>query len=258
MNTVANTITILQLEEKTDLFCFYPRESSPQTCFLKLDIRNGELTADYDPEIGVNHCTRAEQDRLILTWPIPCLTKEAGNQLLQETAPLANEILAGADIEWNGQNHVGTFTEAAAAAIETVHGLIKPYQDSEEILSLVEVGDWYVDGPEAALRCEGLGAGSSDAEIRRAATDVEAEALGLNLVIDGDEVAAFLISARDELRAELEEELGEAGEAATAAVARRDAAIVRASMAGLPGRAIGEAVGLSHTGVQRILAKHQQ
>lgn len=71
------------LEEKTDLFCFYPRESAPQACFLKFDIRSGELTADYDPEIGVNHCTRAERDRLILTWPIPCLTKEAGNQLLQ-------------------------------------------------------------------------------------------------------------------------------------------------------------------------------
>ena len=42
------TVKIISVENDTELFCHYARQSEPQRCFIALDLEDGQLWADYN------------------------------------------------------------------------------------------------------------------------------------------------------------------------------------------------------------------
>lgn len=111
------TLTIVPLTEDNELLCHYSSEHRPQPCVLWLDLEDGEMSARYNPEIGNGIPMSVHLGRT--RWvEIPLLTTAAANALLEEVAPLAERILAGSRIEWDGNNNRGYLDEDADAALE--------------------------------------------------------------------------------------------------------------------------------------------
>lgn len=114
---ITMTIQIIKISEDVQdyLHCQYPGQTSPQECYLELDLEEETLTADYDAEIGgavpfaVWHGRRRR-------FPIPALSATAVNALMEEVLPLAERIVAGSEIVWDGSNHIGQLDDDAVDA----------------------------------------------------------------------------------------------------------------------------------------------
>src|SRR5689334_13481078 len=113
------TINPVKLHEgdPAALHCHYPTQNDPQPCCLILDLEDGDLTATYNPNIDGGVTTR-EWNGIVRSWSIPCLTAASANRLIDDVAPIAQRILDGATVEWDGSNHVGRLNADASEAAE--------------------------------------------------------------------------------------------------------------------------------------------
>jgi hypothetical protein len=137
-------LTIRRLDENdvAALYRRYPGAPGPQPCFLTLDVASGSFSAGYDdpgrpvpePE-PVQPESRFAGSPLrspVLRWPIPCLTAEGANQVLDTLAPLARKVIDGA--HWDDRDHSAWLTDDAAAA---VHKLTRLCADTDLIVDLL-------------------------------------------------------------------------------------------------------------------------
>jgi hypothetical protein len=259
------TVKIEKLIETTQLHCHYSGQVAQQPCYVTFSCVNGELTAGYDPNIGGGHATVSEIRCLSKNWPIPCLTMDTANRLLDEIAPLAQRILDGADTEWSRwQNaYVGVYNDDAKLAEEEIAKLCFEMED-HMVLSTGDTDYWFTDGSAAALQDLGLDLDSDEQQIIEAAQSVAREAIEYGMVFDVDVVEAFLTAAQEELREELIEDLTDelAGatkeakvlsETAAKVSANRDALIAKLHARGCSLRTIAETANLSHEGVRKII-----
>jgi hypothetical protein len=185
------------------LYCHYLGQTEPQPCFIALDLEDGELWADYDANIG-NGVPMAVFHGRTLRYPISHLTANAANDLLDEAAPLAQEIIDGASIEWDGENHVGVLAEGASRAHEDLIELCADRLFEErDVITEMDAGDWWPDGSESAVRELGITVETTDEEIAGMAEKAEEEALygqpsgGPVMLIGMDR---YLTTLRDDLR----------------------------------------------------------
>ena len=159
------------------LHCHYDRQTESQGCYIELDCENEKLSASYNAEIG-NAIPFSVYHGLDQRWGIPCLTGDTVNDLLDEIAPLAERVIAGYESDWNGNNHVATFTDDAQAAIDEITEICDAVEaDETNSVQEWDVGDWlqYGDKPHAE---------TSDNELDTLVSD--AEPSENNVVINGD------------------------------------------------------------------------
>lgn len=258
MFTVAKNVTIKPLTEPAELFHQYPGKFSPQPCYLTLNLTDGELTADWDAEVGEGR-PMSVVHRRTLRWWIPCLTADAANRLMTEAEPFARRILAGASIDYDGNSWVGSLNADADAAEDELTALREhDYAgDEADTVQTVTAADWYAEGedPAAALS---ITADTTDAElddiITRERADIEGSAAPGVLVVEG--LDEYLTGVRDEQRQEVRETLTKAFVELDKARARRDLLIVQVKGWGVgtdTNRSVGELAGISHTHVGRIV-----
>ncbi|MER8237567.1 hypothetical protein [Streptomyces sp. NPDC094049] len=107
------TVTIQHLSETDELYRWYEGESGPQRAYVELSLTDGAFLAAFDGLIESDRPERVVHgiDR---RWTIPVLTAQAANGLLDDLAPLAQRLLDGSAIEWDGKNHVGRVLTADA------------------------------------------------------------------------------------------------------------------------------------------------
>jgi hypothetical protein len=163
----APRVKIVRLDENdvAVLYHRYPRQTMPQSCFVELDCARRQLSADWNGEVGtavpadVWHGHRRR-------YPIPCLTAKAANELLDEIAPLAARVCDGYASRWNGQNHVASFTEAAADAERQIRALCEE-ADPEQAVKVWDAADWFAGlGNRDRQRRElGITAATTDEEL---------------------------------------------------------------------------------------------
>ena len=199
------TVKIISVKDDTELFCHYARQSEPQKCFIALDLENGQLWADYNAEIG-NAVPEAVWNGRTLRFPAPCMTAAGMNRLMDEIAPLADRVLAGSEIEWDGNNHVGKLDEDAQDASDEIERIC----DELEPASSETVTEWDACEFYDAVKDElGVTADSTDAELEALAEELEEEdsideGTGGPMVLNG--TLEFLQSIRDNLREEAEDD----------------------------------------------------
>lgn len=97
----------------TALYRRFPDMSAPQPCRLSLNLDDGSFSASYDDHRGSQATRPADQGR-VLRWSIPCLTAIAANNVLEELAWLAEQVLAAdaaggelrlhAGMTWDGRS----------------------------------------------------------------------------------------------------------------------------------------------------------
>lgn len=110
-------IEIHRLTRDDELYRRYDGREKPQPCHLDLDLDLGNFGAEYNPEVG-NAVPMAVHNGRELWYPIPCLTADAANALMDRVAPLADRIYVGSEIEWDDNNHVGRLDDDGLKAHE--------------------------------------------------------------------------------------------------------------------------------------------
>lgn len=251
------TLHITKLTEPDELYRHYDGQHEPQPAVLVLDLADGELTCRYNPEIG-NGVPESVWHHRTLWIDIPRLTADAANALMAEVAPVAERVLAGATISWDGHNHVGRLTADAEAALEELTDRCRPdgfHWSSDDMVSVWDADDWFsAEGREQACERLGLTAESTDADLDRMAADEEHDARGGTdagyVLLRG--ARQYLAMLREDLRDQARDELEAVAKQLADLEARRDALIRQQTEWGDSSRAVGERAGLSHTHVQRI------
>ena len=119
----------IKSDELHPLHCQYAGQTQPQVSYLELDVISGKLSAVTSGEIGdviddpywhgperrysVNHGLQRR-------YPISAqLTADEINGLLDDVAPIAQQIINGARIEYDSQNnHIADLNDSAEKAEE--------------------------------------------------------------------------------------------------------------------------------------------
>ncbi len=250
------TPVLLPTEQPHHLHHRYDGENAQQPCHLAIDLEDGTVTCDWNPERGSNALPAAVYHRRILWLPIPTLLTRYANQLVTEALPYARRILDDATIEWDGNNHVGRLGDAAAAALEELRKHIaENYPDDADDLVVHEypAGGQVDDVHDLCNDTLELTADTTDADLPAAAERLEKlliETAGPTAVVTGalDAVTMFRARLRAEVRAELEEVAAELDRLTR----RRDTLIRTVRGWGDSLRAIAQLADLSHTQVDRI------
>jgi hypothetical protein len=196
-------VSITPVDEPDALFCHYPSQSQPQDAFLELDLQDGVMRCDYGGEIGNGYPESVFHGR-VLRFTIPALTATAANLLLDEAVGLAQRILAGAEIVWNGNNHVGRLDQDATAAAEALSELCSPDNFSEsDLVGEWQAVEWYTgQSREDTITSLGLTADTTDQQLATLAEQQQREAREIGsdfgyVVLTGAQ--QYLTELRDEL-----------------------------------------------------------
>lgn len=175
-------ISRLDESDVTALYRRYPGMPGPQRCLLTLNLDSGSFSAGYDKHRGgqVPEPVRAEDcfagnrvRRPVLRWPIPCLTAEGANQVLDTLAPLARKILAGA--RWDDRQQAFALNDAGAVAASQVTrlcndiGLIVDLLD--EVIKEHDAPGWFTEDDLAAEY--GITPETTDEQLRALAGQLE-------------------------------------------------------------------------------------
>ncbi|WP_111639977.1 hypothetical protein [Marinomonas shanghaiensis] len=98
----------------------YPQEIQAQLAFISLDIRTGEINADYSRETD-NAASAAVWHSPELRFPInPETPANQIAEVIGDNSEKFQTILDGATEEWDGNNYVGRFTDEALSIIESL------------------------------------------------------------------------------------------------------------------------------------------
>ncbi|MFI7524533.1 hypothetical protein [Nocardia salmonicida] len=203
------TISVRTLDESDPaaLHRHYPGQEAPQTCFLALDAESGELSADWNGEVG-NAVPASVYHGRTIRWRIPTLTAAAANRLLAEVTPLAQALLDDWPVVWNGSNMVGAAsTEAGQDLVGEIGELCggdHPRElawRNEDLVTEADAADWCLSTAEA-ITSLGITTTTTDDELATIAKRLDAEAVEESdyghTVLMG--TLEYLTTCRDELR----------------------------------------------------------
>lgn len=130
------TIKHLTDTSRTALWHQYLGQYAPQPVSVRLSLETGEMWIEINPEIG-NGTPEPVYNGREIAWSFPCVpTPEQANDFMEEIASLAQDILNGAEVAWNGNNHVGRLTDDASMAEDMIDQrimMITSEIDEEEI-----------------------------------------------------------------------------------------------------------------------------
>lgn len=247
-------ITPLPTDQPAYLFRQYSGQHDSQDTFLRIDLRDGEVTCDYNPEIG-NSVPASVYHNLVLRFDIPRLATLFANDLLTEALPIAQRILDGSSIGLDHlrSNEVGRLDASAEQASDELVKLIAAYDDDRFSIGVLAAAEWF---SVAAL--PPVTADTTDAELEALAAAQDAEALTCTdaevTVLTG--TLEFLTELRDRARDEVREKLEEVAEQYGELRDRRDnmiRQIHRWNERGDTLRSIGNLADISHTRVDQII-----
>jgi hypothetical protein len=115
-------LEIRRVEQWDALYRRYPGRPQPQPCYIELNCAFGVMQAEYDARITA--VPMSVWHGHIRRYGIPCLTADAANELMDEIAPLAQQVLDGYESEWDGSNLIAAFDEDAQQAEERIAQII--------------------------------------------------------------------------------------------------------------------------------------
>ncbi|HXI16268.1 MAG TPA: hypothetical protein VNM48_07840 [Chloroflexota bacterium] len=145
------TVTIKRQTDDGALYQHYEGQSSPQRCFVALDIEDGQMWADYSASIG-NGTTSRNYHGIERRYTLPGpMRSETVNALMSELAPYAQVVLNHSAIEWDGHNHVAVLGDAAADTEGAIERIIDNYEADYHVW---DASDWFAvdDTIREALR----------------------------------------------------------------------------------------------------------
>lgn len=197
-------LQIIPLDESKphQLYAHYQGQTNRQDAYIELDTRTGKMSADYDAEIG-NAVPMSVWHGIVLRWTIPPYLASVANEEMERIAPLAQRVLDGASLEWDGNNTVGSYTADANAAVNEIEDLLAERADYNDEMEICwEAGhDWYYDAARQFLAAD-----TTDEQIEAWMDEDSTPYDFTTAVIDRDAITEWMRGRRDELRAEAEDQ----------------------------------------------------
>lgn len=172
-------ITIIPVADKYSLAEWYSGQSSQQDVYIELDMETGEVSADYNGEIG-NSVPMRVWNGDVKRFPLNFVpTDEGANNLMAEITDMLQAILDAED------------GDAEREADDNLQNYLENYEFSEQdAISFWDATDWlYASKSDAE--------GKTDAELKALATGYENDAYDQNIYLAGD-VLEILTQWRDE------------------------------------------------------------
>lgn len=131
---MTKTVVIKRCDEADpfELYCSY--DGQEQDCMIELDLETGQLDASYNPEIG-NAVPSRVWHGVVRRYPLPCLSSQGANRAMEAILPLAQRVLDGAEVVWDGSNWVSKLNEDAEKAEYEIERMLEPgnFSDSDFI-----------------------------------------------------------------------------------------------------------------------------
>lgn len=188
-----NTIVINAPDGAAPLYERYASQTNAQPANVVLYCDTAELTAFAAGEIG-GGVPADVYHRRVLRWHV-CneLTGPAVAELLAEVAPLAQRVVDGYSVEWDGNNNVGRYTEDASEAAEEIEALCA---EAVERLALETVAVWRANEWLADYRFDDYH-WPDGATWESAAQMLTEQAAVDKIVLDGDVAAAVRYRAME-------------------------------------------------------------
>lgn len=196
--TTRLNIARLDPDDTTALYRHYSGQYERQDCFIALDLESGRMWADYNPEIGDAVPVSVWHGRT-RRFTIPCMSAADANTLMDDIASDAQAVLDGADIEWDGDNHVGVLDADATAAAERIENDLGEYPtefvvyDAEEYFAEAEAANGVPTAEEHEITGD-----TTDERLREIADQEVSDAAGIDWVLVG--VFDHLRDLRDRIR----------------------------------------------------------
>lgn len=183
-------ITPITSDELHPLWHSYAGQDQCQDTYIEFDLSNGELRPHWNAEVG-SGVPSAVWHNIRLLYPIaPDLTKEEINALLDAVAPLAQTLLDGSDIVWDGSRSVGIYAEA-------VHDQIGRLCDETRTASLgvMDASHWLY--PEHVASEYSITATTTDDQLDAICVKIYDSAVGEATLLRVEEYVGYV---RDQLR----------------------------------------------------------
>lgn len=195
------TLNIDRLTEPGELFRRYRNEAHPQPCQLLLDTETGQLWCRFDPETD-NGRPASHARNIVLAAAIPCLTAAAANQLMDDIAELAQKVLDGSSIGWDGNNHVGRLNpDADEAWSQIIFQGNQTHWAESQLVAEYDPEEWFTE-PDATI--DAITADTTDDELDTFAAQASRDAATVGQfghhILDENAAAAYLRQYRDKLR----------------------------------------------------------
>lgn len=132
-------VRYLDEADPIQLLTIYEGNQKPQDCYIDLDLQSGDMDAGF---CGDNMTPMSVWNGRTRRWRIPALRTTVANRILREITPLAEIVLSGSEVVWDGNNNVGRLSEDAKAASEQIEGILDDLDDQDEI-AFMSAYDWF-------------------------------------------------------------------------------------------------------------------
>lgn len=158
-------INVIHCEAPDELYCHFAGQSEMQPAYVCIDPVRADLAASYNTLIGDAVPADVFQG-LVLRYPIPVLTMDAVNRLLDEIKPLAERVQAGwtrvrSESGWRGELN----TDATNAEEKIIALCTERFNDSDKV-GEEDAADWFASDDDASLIAYfGISAETTDAEL---------------------------------------------------------------------------------------------
>jgi hypothetical protein len=133
-------------KSETHNYHTYTGHAQAQPAYIELDCRDGELSSDWDGEVG-NGCAAAVWNGLVKQWSIPA-TLQVGsiNDAMETIKDLCQATVDGFESVWDGSNWVGEYSESAQHALEEIERILEYSEYGCEHMNIIDSWDaWFVD-----------------------------------------------------------------------------------------------------------------
>ena len=194
------TVKIIHVKDDAELFLHLPRQGKAQPCYIHIDTSRGAMWADVDATLGGMVSFDIWHGRE-LRYSIPSgLTAESANALMDRIAPLADRVLAGASIMWNGHDHVGKFSDDASEASDEIERICAEMEPAPSDTIIEWDAESFFDAVKDELE---VAADSTDDELKAKAARLESEhatdeATGAPMILRG--TYEYLVSLRENMQ----------------------------------------------------------
>lgn len=180
-------VRIIEVKEKTELYCRYDGQYEPQQVFIELDPSEGTVAMRHSELIGggISMSTAYGLIREYAVRGIP--TAERANEIMEELLPIFERVCTGFESRWDGSNWVGRLSADAEEAEEEIYRFLHTLPSSgyieEGYVEEHDVDDWLQEIDDKEL---GIAGDSSDEKLREIASATEDDADALGVVLRGD------------------------------------------------------------------------
>lgn len=204
------TVTVTYCADPTELYRHYAGQHEAQDAYIELDLRAEGLHASYNAEIG-NAVPFSVHHGFERRYPIPTLTAEAANRVMEDIIPLATRVVEDWEQHWDGNNLVASLGDDARAAEEEIELLLGVDLDLQEAFDSSDlVQEWDIEGATNGDEVSeyDITSTTSDERLEEIADSITQDLAGVGesavVVVDG--LQEHLRRLRDELAEEDAEE----------------------------------------------------